>query len=279
MRGSAVLGLVFAASAVAAGAARAEPSVRIEHAVARVTVIPEARGDITVTVVKTNPRVPLKISRFADSIIVDGGLMLRSPNCHRILGIAGASVWGIGSIRWDDMPQVVVHTPMSAKVAASGAVYGNVGRGAGLELSNSGCGDWTVADQSGPVRLHLAGSGDVKAGAAGPADIGISGSGDVNLGAVHGGLTSSIAGAGDVIVASLDGPLHAHVAGSGDTRVHAGAVSDMDVAIVGSGDVSFGGVAQSLKVRVAGSGDVSVAKVTGSVTKAVAGSGDVRVGR
>jgi len=279
MRASMVLGLVFAASGIGAGAAQADPNVRIEHAIARVTVIPEARNDVSVTVVKTNSRVPLKISRFADSIIVDGGLMLRQPNCHRILGIAGASAWGVGSIRWDDMPQVVIHTPMSAKVSASGAVYGNVGRGGGLELSNSGCGDWTVADQSGPVRLHLAGSGDVKAGSAGPGDVRVAGSGDVNLGAVHGGLNSSIAGAGDVIVASLDGPLHVRVAGSGDTRVHAGAVTDMDVAIVGSGDVSFGGVAQTLKVRVAGSGDVTVAKVTGAVSKAVAGSGDVHVGR
>ena len=58
----------------------------------------------------------------------------------------------------------------------------------------------------------------------------------------------------------------------------AGSVTDLEVAIAGSGDVTFHGVAQTLKATIAGSGDVVVGHVTGAVSKHIAGSGDVRIG-
>ena len=100
---------------------------------ARVTIIPEARGDIVVTVTKANSRLPLKITR-------------------------------IGDIKYDDLPQVVVHMPRNARVGAGGAVFGAIGPGDSVDLGNSGCGDWTVADQTGPLHVHVSGSGDVSVG-------------------------------------------------------------------------------------------------------------------
>lgn len=93
MRGSFVVALAGLAT-IGAGAASATPNLEIKQAVARVTIIPEARGDIVVTVTNANSRLPLKITR----------------------------------------------------------------------MGNSGCGDWTVADQTGPLHVHVSGSGDVSVG-------------------------------------------------------------------------------------------------------------------
>jgi hypothetical protein len=268
-----------AIASLAAGAVQAAPSVEIRHAVARVTIVPEARSDVAVFVTRTNPRLPLRITRQGDTVVVDGGLGWRNINCRNLFGRPAASVWGIGDIRYDDMPQVVVRMPLHAAAAAGGAVFGAVGPGAGLDLANSGCGDWKVADQNGPLRVSVSGSGDVRAGTVGAADVHISGSADVYVRAAREGLTGAVSGSGDVNAVEVNGPLRVRVAGSGDVRVRGGAVTDMTVSVAGSGDVHFGGVAQSLQANVAGSGDVSAARVTGPVSKHVAGSGEVSVGR
>lgn len=278
MRGAIGLGLVAAAS-VASGAALASPSIEIRNAVARVTIIPEARNDVAVSVVRANPREPIRISRFGDTVVVDGGLGWRSINCHHFFGRPAAYVWGVGNFGYDDMPQILVRTPLQTRVGAGGAVFGSIGAGAGVDLANSGCGDWTVADQNGPLRLSMSGSGDVRAGTVTAADVRISGSSDVYVRAARGGLTAAVSGSGDINAATVNGPLRVRVGGSGDVKVHDGAVTDMNVSVAGSGDVRFGGVAQSLLANVAGSGDVSAARVTGQVTKHIAGSGDVSVGR
>ncbi|MDB5480170.1 MAG: hypothetical protein JWO83_1223 [Caulobacteraceae bacterium] len=269
---------VAAMASLAAGAAPAAPSVEIRHAVARVTIVPEARSNVAVFVTRTNARLPLRITREGDRVVVDGGLGWRNINCHNVFGRPAASVSGIGAIGYDDMPQVVVRMPLRATAAAGGAVFGVVGPGAGLDLSNAGCGDWKVADQNGPLRVSIAGSGDVRTGSVAAADVHVSGSADVNMRAARGGLTASVTGSGDITAARVDGPLRVRVGGSGDVRIKDGAVTDMNVSVAGSGDVRFGGVAQSLEANVAGSGDVSAARVTGPVSKHVAGSGDVSVG-
>jgi hypothetical protein len=277
--GGMVLLGVGAVAVLAAGVAQAAPSVEIRHAVARVTIVPEARSDVAVFVTRTNKRLPLWITREGDRVVVDGRLGWRNITCHSVFGGPAAFVWGIGNIGYGDMPQIVVRVPLQAKAGAGGAVFGAVGPGAGLDLANSGCGDWKVADQNGPLRLSLAGSGDVRAGAAAAAEVHISGSADVNMGAARGGLIAAVSGSGDITAARVDGPLHVRVSGSGDVRIRDGAVTDMSVSVAGSGDVHFGGVAQSLEANVAGSGDVSATRVTGPVSKHVAGSGDVSVGR
>ncbi len=262
-----------------AGAGVAEPAVRIEHAVAQVTVIPEDRSDVEVTITRTNSHYPLRVTREGDQVLVDGDLTFSSAYCHNnLLGKTRVSVFGRPSVDIGTMPAVVVHTPRMAVVRAGGAVFGAVGRGAGLDLANSGCGDWTVANQSGPLHADISGSGNLHAGDAAEVALRVAGSADTWLHAAHGGLQSHISGSGDVHADEVDGPLTVYVSGSGDVRVRGGSVGTMDVAIAGSGDVNFGGVAQSLNARVAGSGDVHVAQVTGEVTRRVAGSGDVVVG-
>jgi hypothetical protein len=270
-----VASLVALAGATGAAAA---PSVDIQHAVARVVIIPEARSDIAVSVTHANSRLPLKIGRMGDRMVIDGGLAMRPKQCRSAFGRHWVMVWGVGDIRYEDMPQIAIRVPLDVSVGAGDAVFGSIGRSNSLELHHAGCGDWTVADVAGPMKISVAGSGDTRTGTAGSAELRISGSGDIFTRDIKGGLTAATSGSGDIEAASIHGPLHVHVAGSGDVRAHGGEASDMQVSVAGSGDVAFAGVAQSLEASVAGSGDVSVGRVTGSVTKHIAGSGDVRVG-
>jgi hypothetical protein len=270
--------LAAGAACAVAGAANAQ-SVEVKDAVARVTVIPETRSDIKVEFLSTNPRLPLQIRSFGGRTIVDGDLGRRIRNCRGSGQNISIEVRGVGEIGWRDIPQVVIRTPREAKVEAGGAVFGSVGRSAGLELGNAGCGDWTVANVEGRLRLSQAGSGNTHAGSAGEAKIRVAGSGDVTTAEVRGPVEIEVEGSGDVSVGAISGALQVRVAGSGDVKVAGGHASSMNVSIAGSGDVDFGGTADALKARIAGSGDVHAHEVRGPISKMVMGSGGVSVGR
>ena len=277
----ALLLLATAAAALGfAGTAAADPSVKIKDAVARVVVVPEARGDVKVEFLTTNKSLPLDIHKNGSDVTVDGGLRRNRINgCNTVMGKTVVHVRGVGDVKWEDIPQIVVRVPMDAEVGAAGAVFGSVGRTDRLELSNAGCGDWTVANVRGKLELSQAGSGDTKAGSAGSAEINIAGSGDVKTQEIGGDLEVNIAGSGGVTAASVNGKLEANIAGSGDVTVNGGRSRSVEVSIMGSGNVDFGGEADAVEVSVAGSGDVRIAKANGPVHKSVAGSGEVIIGR
>lgn len=268
-----------AALVLGAGAAQAA-EVEIKDAVARVTVIPENRNDIKVEFISTHPNLPLQVRTLGGKTIVDGNLDHKIKSCNSGGGRANVTVSGLGQVTYADMPQVVIRTPRDVEVEAGGAVFGSVGKSESLELSNAGCGDWTVANVTGRLKLSVAGSGDTRVGSAGETSLRVAGSGDVSTREVRGPLEVHVAGSGDVWVASLTGDgLDVKVAGSGNVTVAGGRASSVNAAVAGSGDVDFQGAAQTLKARIAGSGDVKVRSVSGNVSKAVVGSGDVIVGR
>lgn len=267
------------AAFLAAGAAQAAPSVQIKDAVARVVVVPENRTDILVEFKSKNASLPLTIRTEGDKTIVDGGLKWnKGLNCNSINGKTTVHVNGVGQVDWDDMPQIIIHTPMDVEVGAAGAVFGSVGRSNSLKLGNAGCGDWTVANVEGALKISEAGSGDVKAGSAGSAQIKVAGSGDIDTQGISGDAEVSIAGSGDVEIAWLTGSLGAKIAGSGDIVVNGGRAKAVAASIAGSGDVKFNGEAGSVSAKIAGSGDVRLLKVSGPIAKSVVGSGSVYVG-
>jgi hypothetical protein len=272
------LALLAATAGLAAAGAAQAATVEIKDAVARVTVVPENRADIKVEVITPNGRLPLQVRSMGDRTIIDGNLDRRIRNCEGRGDHVRVEVRGVGDVAWNEMPQVVIHTPRDAKVSAGGAVFGSVGRSASLNLSNAGCGDWTVANVDGELRINEAGSGDTRAGSAGSATLHIAGAGDVALAEVRGALGVDIAGSGNVTARSVSGPLNVQIAGSGDVTVASGHASTMGVLVMGSGDVDFRGQADALKARVAGSGDVRVRQVTGAISKTIMGSGSVIIG-
>lgn len=271
------LALLAASAAFVAGAAQAA-EVEIRDAVARVTVVPEDRADIRVEVVRPNASLPLSVRTVGGRTVVDGRLERKIRSCRGGAGKSAVTVRGVGQIGWNEMPQVLIHTPRDVKLDASGAVFGTVGRSARLELENAGCGDWTIANVEGPARISQAGSGDTQMGSSGALKIRVAGSGDVAAADVRGGLDIDIAGSGSAGARSLSGPLEVSLAGSGDVSVAGGRATAMRVSVAGSGDVDFRGVADSLRVRIAGSGDVHAGAVKGEISKTIMGSGAVRIG-
>jgi hypothetical protein len=266
-------------AAVMIGGATQAAEVKIRDAAVRVTVIPEDRPDIRIEVVRTNPRLPLKVRQDRGTTHVDGGLAGRIGNCRGEGSRARVQVRNLGHVAFADLPHVVIRAPMDVKLQADGAVFGVVGRSTSLDLAHGGCGDWTLANVSGPLKVSQAGSGDTRAGSAGSARIRLAGSGDVGLGAVASGLRLDLAGSGDIAVASASGPVDVSLAGSGEVHVAGGRATALGVSIAGSGDVEFDGEADSLRARIAGSGDIRVRHVRGEVARSVIGSGAVSVGR
>jgi hypothetical protein len=267
-----------AAGALTGGSAHGA-AVEVRDAVARVTVIPEARNDVKVEVVRANPRLPITVrTALGGEVVVDGRLDHRIRGCRKVDGRPSVTVTGLGEVGWDEMPEIIIHTPRAVDIAAGGAVFGSVGRSDKLTLSSAGCGDWMAGNVAGALRLSQAGSGDARIGRAAAAHVRIAGSGDVSVAHVAGPVQVEIAGSGDVEVAGVSGALTVNVAGSGDVSVASGRASAMNVSIAGSGDVDFGGVADSLKAQVTGSGDVRARRVTGQVEKRVIGHGMVKIG-
>ena len=195
---------VVAAALCLSGTARAE-GVEVRDAVARVQVIPEARGDVSVTVSPGRKSLPtVRVYRDGGRTVVDGGLARRIRGCgwsgfslgamvfhhgdgDRDRGEHGrATVAGIGHLGPDDMPLITIRMPMDAQIATDGAVFGRVGVTHSLDLAVAGCGDWTVGDVSGPLDVRVSGSGDVAAGRAGTLRAALSGSGDLKLVRVDG---------------------------------------------------------------------------------------------
>src|SRR4051794_2203272 len=146
---------LFAAASTlcAAGAAAAAPSVEIKDAVARVTVVPEDRADVKVEMVSTNGSLPLEVRTMGSGTVISGNLAHRITDCRTRGDHPHAYVRGVGDIPYDAMPQIVIHTPKAVSIETNGAVYGTVGRSGSIDLENSGCSAWTLADVAGDATL------------------------------------------------------------------------------------------------------------------------------
>jgi Protein of unknown function (DUF2807). len=272
------IAVILATAAMAAAGSANAASVEIRDAVARVTVIPETRSDVKVEFLTTNRDLPLEVRTVGDQTIIDGNLDHRITSCHRKQDGNAAHVRGIGRVSYENAPQVVIRTPRAVSVGSSGVVFGTVGRSASLDLHNSGCGKWTIADVEGDATVQDSGAGSVRMGMSGHLDLRLSGAGEIHATRIRQGLEASLSGIGSVSIDELAGPLEAKVSGVGKIRVadgHAGAVR---AAVSGMGSVEFGGAADSLDASISGLGNIRVRQVTGSVSKSVTGGGHVTIG-
>ena len=293
-------------------AAQAAPWVSFQDIAARVEVVAENRADIQVSVAPGKAALPAPIvRRNGDFWIVDGLLKHRIKGCGTYSSGFGmfhrddaqrdsgptAQVKGVGRVRAADMPLITVHVPLDAHVAADGAVFGRMGPARSVDFANVGCGDWSLSDVQGLLKVAISGSGDVKAGRVGEAHLAVSGSGDVELSAVDRQLSATVSGSGDIKVAhahalsvqvagsgdveigEIEGPVSASIAGSGDVTIQSGHAQEVQVAVAGSGDVTIHAQVGSVSAQVAGSGDITIDHASGPVSKSNIGSGDIRIGR
>jgi hypothetical protein len=266
-----------AALAAVAGAANAA-SVDIRDAVARVTVVPENRADVKVEMLTVNPKLPLEVRTEGAQTVVDGGLRHRIGGCHARGDNPSAWVHGVGRVEKDAIPQVVIHTPKAVVVSSNGVVIGSVGRSGSVDLHDSGCSNWTIADVAGDAVIKESGEGSLRMGAANRLELHLSGAANIHAVRVRQAMSALLSGAGGVELEQLDGSLDAHVSGVGRVRVGGGHATDVHASVSGVGGVDFGGVAQNLDASISGFGSVRVNQVTGNVTKSVSGAGHVSVG-
>lgn len=271
--------MTAAAALTCAGAASAASaaSVEIRDVAARVTVIPEDRSDIKVELLATNPRLPIEVTTAGAVTIVDGGLRHRIRDCHPRADRPSVFVRGVGRVDNDALPQVVIRTPRNVAVASSGAVFGAVGRAASLELRDSGCSAWTIADVAGQASIDESGAGSVRLGSTGRLDVRLSGAAEIHAVAARQGLDAQLSGAGGVSLEDIAGPMDARVSGLGHVRVRGGHAGLVRAAVSGVGGVDFGGSADNLEASISGLGGIHVNRVTGRVTKSVSGLGHVTV--
>ena len=288
MRGWIGAGVVLAGAmawADPAGAAQ----LMIRDAVVEVRVIPQDRDNIEVHIEKANPKLPLTIENgLGGDVIVDGGqrygvwkflLGGRTADCINGNGEHLVHVWGVGDIREDDLPRIVVLTPKDARVSTSGATFGTIERSSAVRLSVAGCDQWTIANVEGPLEVSDSGVSTVRAGTAGSMNLRVAGMADVTTHEIANGAEFHVAGVSKIHALSVAGPIKIHIAGHADVNIDGGHASDIDVHIAGSGKLNDLGTADTLEASIAGSGDIDVAHVSGAVTKSVAGSGTINIGR
>ena len=278
-------GLAAAAGALAGAGAAHAATLEIQSAAVRVVVIPEARQDVSVTVVHANPRLPLRVSTNPlGETVVDGGLgygwfWQRPVSC----GPAGPGGWmdvfGIGRVAYEDLPQVVARVPLDAQVRSDAAVFGAIAPANSLDLNNASCGEWVVDNVRDRLSVRNSGSGRVRAGAAGEMALATSGSGAIITRAAARALDARVSGSGGVRVEQASGPVQARVTGSGDIEIDGGAATELEARASGSGGVVFKGVAQDVQGDLSGSGRVSVGEVTRSLGVGISGGGGVAVGQ
>ncbi|MGH7024408.1 MAG: GIN domain-containing protein [Caulobacteraceae bacterium] len=269
----------LAAAMIAPTVAFGAPRLEIKAAAARVTIIPEARADIHVDIIQSRRALPLRLVRSGGVTVVDGGLARRVRGCPRLAdGTLGVRVRGLGNLSPAELPRLVVRTPLDARVTVGDGVSGDVDRAASLEFENRGCGDWTIANVRGRLRLDQLGSGTAKTGRAGQAVLNVAGGGEIEMGPVGGPVTAISTGEGTIVVASVDGPVIARVAGSGGIEIAGGRASELNAQVAGSGSILFDGEAGAVAANVMGPGVVRVARALGPVSRRVFGAGRVQIG-
>lgn len=284
-----VMGLGLAA-ALLAGASAHAASLDLKHIVAKVVVVPEARSDISVTVIRANPKLPMRVRNALDDVtVVDGGdrdwwpQLFGGRISHCRVGPEGTSVHvaGVGDFSEDQLPQLLVRVPLDAKISTSGAIVGSLPAADSLSLSIAGCDTWTIGDIKGRMHLSEAGQGRIRTGALGAADIDIAGTATVSTRAIAEELKVSISGSGDLYASSASGQIGMSIAGSGRVRIDGGHVALLKGSIAGDGDLTYEGAADRVKISVAGKGSVHVAHVqgmTGPLNKSIMGVGQIDEG-
>jgi hypothetical protein len=179
-----------------------------------------------------------------------------------------------------DVDAARVGGALTATLNGSGEV--NIARAdADAALRLNGSGDLGVGAVGGALEARLNGSGGVNVASVGRgARFSLNGSGDMEGGAVAGSLQADLRGSGSIEVASVDGESVAlSLSSSGDIEVRGGRVGRLSARNSGSGNVRFGGAAQSSQINLSSSGDVTVAE-PGQVEQLIdTGSGSARLGR
>jgi hypothetical protein len=271
----ALAGVAFAAPAQAA------PTVRLDHVIGKVIVIPEARATITAEVRNSGKGGLAKptLTVNGDELTVNGGLSrgdLSSCSVKRRGG--GVNLGFFHHIAEEDLPVITLRVPMDVILESNGAIDGEVGATHSLNMIDRACGDWRIGAVADKLEYELEGKGDVFVASANSANLRLQGLGDFHLGSTN-ALDVGLQGLGDVTVDQVNGPVHASLQGMGDLRIKGGHATEFTASLQGMGDIRFDGVADTVNASAQGMGDIHVAKATGEVHQSRSGFAEIHVGR
>jgi hypothetical protein len=269
---------VVLALAAFPAAALAAPRLEVRAAAAHVTIIPEARADIRVAVIRARRGLPIKVSQSGDTTVIDGRLGHRVRGCPRLADGLGVHIRGMADVPAAELPAVVVRMPIDAHVVVGDAVNGEIGRTARLDFENRGCGDWLIADVAGAMSLRQIGAGALRAARSGEATLHVADGGSIATGPVAGKVEAVSQEDGTINVLSADGAIVARVAGSGGVNVGSGRAPLVSASVAGSGDIRFGGAAGRVSAEVDGPGSITVTHAAGPVSRRLFGAGRIQIG-
>jgi hypothetical protein len=247
--------------------------IRLRHIAARVVVTPEDRTDVSIEIDNPGGAPTPEISLSDGRLTVDGHLRGRVGECTD----EGADLRGYGFVSHDQMPLITIRAPRQLDLAITGAGTAEIGDTQSLELDLNGCADVTAGAVAGEANLDLNGSGDVVIGPSQAAYVDINGAGSARIEAVRGDSDVEVNGSGRVTLAHVTGSFSMESRGSGMVEVLAGEVTEADIELFGSGQVTIGAPIQTLRVNIFGSGDVDAPVAVGDLDADIFGSGDVRV--
>jgi hypothetical protein len=138
-------------------------------------------------------------------------------------------------------------------------------------------GDVTLDRVEGRLVYTMLGQGSLTVDRAGAVSLSIPGSAQVNMDRID-EMTLDLQGQAEVVVNRVNGPVKAALLGSGSVTIAGGEASPLQVAITGSAEFRFDGIAVDPVVLVSGSGSAHVAKYRGQSRVQSTGSGTARVG-
>lgn len=151
-------------------------------------------------------------------------------------------------------------------------------------IAMNGSGDLICSNEietDGDLTIRIAGSGDITTQKISCANLkaSVAGSGDISIPEIEcdGKVEISVAGSGDYRSDRVNsGYMSVSVAGSGDIRVSEVEIDeDLSASIAGSGDIRMNGCATNVEVKIVGSGDVWGDMRYEHISKNKAGSGSI----
>lgn len=251
---------------------------RLEYVAAHLTVIPEDRANVDVSVTRGNDRLPAPTVRVdGERVVIDGGLRNRLNGCMTIMNSTQVRVRGIGNVNTNELPRITLRVPRNLNLSIGGAVWTDIGASSGGSVAHNGCGDTSVGAVSGDLDIALNGSGDVGVTrVGGELHAALNGSGSLDITRADGDAELRLNGSGDLRVGPVGGAVDALLAGSGALRVER--ARSALVQLQGSGDVDVGDVAGMIDARLGGSGAIDLGSAGEGARITLNGSGDIDAG-
>jgi hypothetical protein len=142
-------------------------------------------------------------------------------------------------------------------VSGSGNMSVDVDASANIGANVSGSGNMDLKGKCKDFEIKVTGSGKraIALRASGHADFGVSGSGKIEASGAASKVKASISGSGKVLAANLEtNSCEVLITGSGDVEINV--KNELDVNIIGSGNVRYKGDPSKVKSHSAGSGHV-----------------------